>query len=185
MMNRFCIRADGFQAVEEFGFAANVEMCGRLVQEQDCRIADQCPREADRLLLSAGEALAALGDRHLVAERMTGDEGFDARKPRSLDDLLVGGFGIAERDVVAELAEEQIGVLQHEADARAQVGRIVLSQIDIVDQDLSVLRIVEAGYQPPDRRLAGADTSDDADALAAADTERSRFQGRFARPRDI
>ena len=115
---------------------------------------------------------------------MTGDEGFDARKPRSLDDFLVGGFGIAERDVVAQLAEEQIGVLKHEADAGAQVGRIVLSQIDIVDEDLAVVRIVEAGHQPSDGRLAGTDTSDDADALAAADAEPHVLKRVLRRARD-
>ena len=105
---------------------------------------DQDAGEADRLLLPAGQAAPALGDRHVVAQRMAGDEALDAGEARGRQHLLVGGVRLAERDVVAQLAEEQIGVLQHEADAGAQIGRVVLAHIDAVDEDAAVLRIVEA-----------------------------------------
>ena len=55
--------ANSLQAIEEFGFAARIEMRGRLVQEQDFRIADQDAGKADRLLLAAGQAAPAFGDR--------------------------------------------------------------------------------------------------------------------------
>ena len=74
---------------------------------------------------------AALGDRHVVAERMAGDEGLDAGQTRRREHFLVGRRRPAERDVVAQLAVEQIGVLQHEADAGAQIGRIVLAQMSM------------------------------------------------------
>ena len=102
---------------------------------------------------------------------MTGNEVLDAGKPRGGDDLLVGRVRLSERDVVADLAEEQIGVLQHEADAGAQIGRVVLARIDVVDDDLAVRGLVEARNQTPDRGLAGSDAADDADAFAAGDLE--------------
>ena len=80
---------------------------------------------------------------------MTGNEVLHAGKPRGSDDLLVGRVRLAERDVVADLAEEQVGVLQHEADAGAQIGRIVLAHIDAVDDDLAVRGLVEAGTRRP------------------------------------
>ena len=138
------------QPLEELGFAAHVEMRGRLVQEQDLGLADQGAREADRLLLAAGQAASAFGDRHVVAQRVTGDEALDAGEPRRREDLFVGRARPAERDVVAQLAEEQVGVLQHEADAGAQIGRVVLPEVDAVDQDVAVVRIIEA--RPADGR---------------------------------
>ena len=87
----------------------------------------------DRLLLSAREAAAAFRDRHVVAERMAGDEAFHAGKARGRKDFLVGRGGPAQGDVVANLAEKQVGILQHETDAGAQIGRIVLAGVDIID----------------------------------------------------
>ena len=49
---------ESLQPIEEFGFAAHVEMRGRLVEEQDLRLADQDASEADRLFLAAGKASA-------------------------------------------------------------------------------------------------------------------------------
>src|SRR4051812_2728121 len=63
------------QALEEFGLASYVEMRGRLVQEQHLGLADQHPRQSDRLLLAAGQAAPALGNHHLVALRVAGNEG--------------------------------------------------------------------------------------------------------------
>ena len=93
-------------------------------------------RETDGLLLAARQAAPAFGDRHVVAQRMTGDEAFDAGETRGRENLLVGRGRLAERDVVAQLAEEQVGVLQHEADAGAQIGRVVLAHVDAIDEDL-------------------------------------------------
>ena len=75
------------QPFQKFGFAANVEMRGRLVQEQHPGLPDQDAGQSDRLLLAAGEAAASLGDRHVVAHRMAGDEALHARRaarPRAL-----------------------------------------------------------------------------------------------------
>ena len=81
---------------------------------------------------------------------MPGDEALDAGKPRGLEHLGIGRGGPAEGDVVAQLAEEQIGVLQHEADAGAQIRGVVLPDIDAVDQDAAFVGIVEAGQQAAD-----------------------------------
>ncbi len=60
----------------------------------------------------------------------------DAGEPCRLDDLLIGGGGLAKRDVVAQLAEEQIGVLHHEADAGAQIGGVVLPRASMPSTEM-------------------------------------------------
>ena len=48
-------------------------------------------------------------------------EAVDVGRPGGLEDLLLGGVEVAVRDVVADRAAEQPGVLQHHADVGAQV----------------------------------------------------------------
>ena len=103
---------------------------------------------------------------------MAGDEAFHAGKARGRKDFLVGRGGLAEGDVVANLAEKQVGILQHEADAGAQIGRIVLAGIDVIDADLAVRRLVEACQKAADGGLAGTDAADNSDPLAGGDLER-------------
>ena len=70
--------ANGLQSVQKFGLAANIEMGCGLVEEQHPGLSDQNAGKPDRLFLASGQAAAALGDRHIVAHRMTGDEAFHA-----------------------------------------------------------------------------------------------------------
>jgi len=59
---------------------------------------------------------------------MTGDGCFDARQSRRGEDFLVGRFGFAQRDVVAQLSEEQIDILPARTRTPgAQIGRIELA----------------------------------------------------------
>ena len=97
-------------------------------------------------------------------------------KPRGLKNLFVGGVRLAERDVVAQFSEEQIGILHRKADPGTQIGRIVLSGVHAIDQDAAFLGFIEAQQQTPDRRLARSDPSDDADPFTALDFERDLFQ---------
>src|SRR6185437_4637313 len=167
---------ENLQAFEELGLAAHVEMRGRLVEEQHLRLADQHPGEPDRLLLAAGQAAPALGDHHVIALRVAGEEGFDAGQARRRQHFLVGRLRPAKRDVVAQLAVEQIGVLQHETDAGTQIGGVVLADVDAVDQDRALARRIESGGQPADRGLAGSDAADDSDFLAGLDLERDAVE---------
>ena len=101
----------------------------------------------------------------------------DSRAAR--ENFFVGRFGLAQRDVVAQFSEEQIGILHRETDAGAQIRRIVLPRIDAIDEDAAFLGFVEAEQQTPDRGLARTDPADDADPFASLDLERDLFQ-RFA-----
>src|SRR5205085_5818635 len=92
-------------------------------------------------------------------------------------DFLVGCLGFAQRDVVAQLSEEQLSVLHRKANPRPQVRWIVLPRIDTIDEDAALLCLVEAEQKPPYGRLAGSNASDDADLLAAFDLEGYLVEG--------
>ena len=59
-------------------------------------------------------------------------------------------------------------VLEDDADALAQLVQVVLAQVDAVQQNLPFGRVVQAGEQLDQRRLAGAVGPDQGDLLARA-----------------
>ena len=79
---------------------------------------------------------------------------------------------LAGRDLVGGV------VLEHHAELAAQLLRVVLADIEAVDQDLARVRVVEAAQQLDDRRLAGAVASDQRHRLPRLDGEGDVVQGR-------
>ena len=69
--------ANGFQALQELGFAPNIKMGCRLIEEQYPGFPDQHAGKTDRLLLASRQAATALGNRHVVSHRMTGNKALD------------------------------------------------------------------------------------------------------------
>ena len=74
---------------------------------------------------------------------MTGDEALHAGKPSGLQDFFIGRLRLAEGDIIAQLSEEEVGILHCETDAGAQVGGIVLSRVDPIDENATFLGFVE------------------------------------------
>ena len=59
-------------------------------------------------------------------------------------------------------------VLQHHADAAAQVAAEYLVDVDVVEKDAPVLEVVEARQQPDQGALAGAGGADDGQRFSPA-----------------
>ena len=148
-----------------------VHVIGRLVEQQDRRIADQRARHSDGLTLAAGEALAALTHRHVVAHRVGRDEVFDPGHARRLEDPLIGRVRQAQRDVLSHRAAEQHHVLRCRADVGAQVHRIDLAYLGAVEQHRALVGRVEPEDDLGHRGLARAHAADDADILAGLNCE--------------
>ena len=85
---------------------------------------------------------------------------------RRLPQLLVGRVPVSVAQIVARRGGEHHRVLRHHRDALADVGGIGVAQVDAVEQDLALLRIVEALGELKDRRLAGARRADHREPLA-------------------
>jgi hypothetical protein len=70
------------------------------------------------------------------------------------ENLLIGRCWKAEGNIVAKLTEDQVDVLENEADPAPQIRRLVLAKIHALNQDAALVRLVETGQQTADRRLA-------------------------------
>ena len=147
-----------------------VERGGRLVQDEDRRVADDRARDPDPLALAARERQPALADHRVVPVGHLRDELVGVRELRRLHDLGVGGGRPTVRDVVVHGAAEEHGVLQHEADLAAEPLDREVAQIDAVDQDLAAGGVVKARDHADDRGLAAAGRADDPHELARLDS---------------
>ena len=81
------------------------------------------------------------------------------------------GVRAAEGDVLGDRAAEQEALLGDDPEPAAQRVRVELADVDAVDQDPPALRVVEAGDQLRQRRLAGAGLADQRDRLAGQDPQ--------------
>ena len=147
-----------------------VDAARRFVEDEHRRIREDRPRERHQLPLAVREPLAALAHHEVEAARHAIDEG----RPRGAQrrpHLLVGGVEPAEAHVLADRVVEEPRGLLDDAELRGDPGERTLAQIDAVGEDPSPLRLIEAGDQAGEGRLAAAGRPDEGDALARFDRE--------------
>ena len=87
------------------------------------------------------------------------------------DDLVERRVGLAERDVVGDRPREQVRLLRDHDDRAAQVLRVQRPQVDAVELDHAVARVVEPRDELRERRLARARRPDERDRLPGRDVE--------------
>src|SRR5208282_1347715 len=88
-----------------------------------------------------------------------------------LRDVRVLNAPGAKANVAADSAAEQERILQHDAEAAAQVGEVHLFHIDAVDADRAFLHVVETEQEGDQRGFAGARVADYGDGFAGIDRE--------------
>jgi len=149
--------------------SAGVDRRGRLIQDQDLRIAQEGAGDRQQLLLALGDVGGFLVDFRLVAVFQGADEVVHIGGVGSGDDFLVAGSGLAVADVVHDRSGEQPGVLQDHAEAVAQVVAREAAGVDAVHVDGAAVELIEAHQQLDDRGLAGPGRTDDGHLLPGAD----------------
>ncbi len=102
----------------QFGFG--VKRGSRLIEQDDRRVLDQGARDGDALPLAAGKLQAMLADRRIVTRRKTQNEVVRVRGPGGGDNLRFAGADLAECDVVANRAAEQMNDLPDIGDLFAE-----------------------------------------------------------------
>ena len=144
--------------------------CG-LVEHQHRRVAQDRAGDRHPLLLAAREAVAALADDRVVAVRERGDQVVDSGGPGGVLDLLVGGVRAGEAQVLADAGVEQVGLLGDHADCRRQRFEARIADVDPVDRDPPLLRLVQPRDQVAERGLARAGLADDRGSRAGRDDQ--------------
>src|SRR5213593_1895701 len=104
-------------------------------------------RQRDALPLSAGELQAAFPDGGLVRLPQADDEVVCPGGCRRTLDLRGGRSGPPVGDVLADARREQHRLLEHDRELIPQIRKAILAEIDTVEQDRALGRVVEAGEQ--------------------------------------
>jgi hypothetical protein len=106
----------------DFLFRLGVHRRRGFVQNEDARIDQQSSGDGDTLTLATRKALPPLAHQRVVALGQAQDELVRMRCTRGRDDLFTSGVRSAVGNVLGDGAEEQKGLLQHQANVAAVVG---------------------------------------------------------------
>ena len=97
-----------------------VEGAGWFVEQEDWRVFEKRPGDADALALADAQVPAALAHRAIESLRHFADEIERLRLPCGLDDFGLGRAGFSVSDVFADGRGKEQRVLKNHADLRAQ-----------------------------------------------------------------
>ena len=144
------------QQLEDLVAGLAIEVAGRLVAEQQRRVGDDRARDADALLLAAGElarvVLRAVGQADdLERDRRARLRRSRLRQLREQQRQLDVALGGQHRQQVVEL-EDEADVLRAPLRQRAAAERRSISHAG--DLDRAARRLIEAAHQIEQRRLA-------------------------------
>ena len=155
----------------DLALGADVDRGGRLVEDQDPGVGQERAREGDELTLAEREPCPALAELRLVAVLELEDETVGADRLRGRRDLLRCRVRSRERDVLGDGAAEEESLLGDDPELTAERVLRDVAEIVAVDLDPALRRVVEAGEELRDRRLAGAGLADERDRRARRDVE--------------
>ena len=168
--DRRAVTRGGEEPVEDLGFAPDVELRGRLVEQHDARAelhGAQRARQRDALPLPARRVGAAV-----VAARQHRVELGQVRRARRLErqpHRVVGapaGATLSRSGSSSRMKSWNTAVTP-----RSPGGEIELAQIDAVDLDRARLRVVQPAQQLGERRLARAVLADDGERRSGGNRE--------------
>ena len=160
------------QRGDEGAFRLRVERRGRLVEDQDRRIAHQAAGNGESLLLADGEGPAPTSEHGAVAVGQRSREGVcaaDAGRPLH---LVVRGSRPAQAQVLGDRPREKQVFLEDVGHLRAHRVHVQLAQVDTVEQHPSRGGPEEPRNHVREAGLAGPGGPDDRDGLAHPPLER-------------
>ena len=153
-------------------FALGIERAGRLIEQQDGRVAQDGAGDGDALALAAGEGDAAGTEMRCHALRQGGDKISRCRRPGCRQHGGVIGLGPAIADILGHGGGEDHRLLRHQAQAAAQGLGLHQADIGAIDQHAAGLRVAEAQQQLQHRGLARAGGADQGDRFSWFQRER-------------
>src|SRR5215472_8450185 len=113
--------AEGVDGAQDPALRLRVQVGGRLVQDQDRRLAQEHAGNRQALALAAAELQAVLAHQGVQPVRQASREVGKLRSLARVEDSVVVRAAVGEQQVVAERAVEQVDALRHDAEALADV----------------------------------------------------------------
>ena len=159
-----------------------IDVGGRFVEDQHGRLERKRPCKGEQLPLPRGERRAALDHLMRITARQAGNEPGRIDCFRRRDDFRIRDLRFVQADVVGYIARKQEHILQHLPDVPPEVLQADLADVDIVDQDRSLLHIIVAADEVLDGRFPGARSTHKGDAFPGFHGEGNILQHPFFFP---
>ena len=178
--NTIVLRSSALQAEElvlQAGARDRVDRAERLVHQQHRRVGGQRPRHADALAAGRPTARPGSGRRTSPGSSPTSSSSSSTRAVRAglvPAEQLRARCAMFARD---RLVREQADLLDHVADAAAQLDRVDVGDVLAVEVDPAGGRLDEPVDHPQRRGLAAARRPDEHAHLAARDVEAELVHG--------
>src|SRR5579885_1777357 len=153
------------QALLHDQFGHGIDVGCRLVEDEDARIGQQGAGEGDELALAHAQVTPAFANGRIVAVGQLQHQFVQADGAGRLLDLFVCGVQATVANVLADSAGEEELLLQHNADLAAQRTLRHVADIVSIDEDGSLLDVIETRDQAGDCAFARARWADDGDGL--------------------
>ena len=154
-----------------------VEVCGRLVEDQQLRSGEQRPRQRDPLPLTAGDGRAVRADGCVPAPRQPLDPGQQPRRRGGVRQFPLARPRAGQLDVLPDRGVEDVGILRTAADQRADVVGTVPGQVGAAQRGTAAGELAEPQQQPGHGRLSGAAGTDQGDPPASPQIEVDPVEG--------
>ena len=153
------------QGAENDCLVQAVQVGGWLVQQQEGRIVEERSGQTQPLPLSAGQAVAQLGNLRIIALGQACDKIMDGGLFAGHDNLLVGGIQLGQAQIIADGIVEQVGILGHKAFHSTEVIGVNFLHASAGDGNHALPDLPEAHKELQKRGLSGTGTAADADNL--------------------
>ena len=163
------------------GFRSCINAGSGFVQNQNGRVGHGCTGNGKQLALALAEVFAFAGDNRFIAMRQTLDEAVGIRQTRCGIHFFVSGIQTAIADVLHNGAGKQVGILQNNTQAAAQVILANFVDVNAVVADFSVLNVIETVDQVGNRRFACTGRADKRQLLAGLCIQCDVMQNGFFR----
>lgn len=143
-----------FHGILDQKLCFGVDVRRRLVKDHDRRLMDDGTRKREKLALSGGEVVSSLPHRLVEAVIQLVDKLVSIHVMADVHDLLIGNPLLTENNVATDRSREQEDILQHLAEFFPQGINLDLSDVDAVDQNLTLLELVVPADQGKNRRFS-------------------------------
>ena len=151
---------------------------GGLVEQHHARARKHQAGDAHELALAARQAAPPLADLDAQALGVAGDQAVQPGEACGVEDLLVGGGGQAQRQILAQRALKQAHVLRQIAHVLADELGCEVCHVDVVEKHAALGGAEQARQHLDERALARAHRAQHGHPLARLHTQRIHGQCR-------
>ena len=137
-----------------------VHTAGRIVEDQDARVADEGARNRNALFLAAAQGYAPFTDFGPIAGGESFDKVVRTCRFRCHHNFFQRRIGATVGDIFGNRRIEEKGILQHRADLAAQTFELQPPHINAINPHRACVGVIETRDQIDDRALARSSRPD-------------------------